>query len=178
MLARSSSRTMTAAAVAALAPRHGPGHRCGWPSMSCRVSRVRIGQANVSKCSPGEVAAAATVAALLSGAPSTLQALLTRRSPLAAARAAGALLGRPGLARGAVAHGVMSLGWTTVLAVILPERHRRSWGAVAGLATGLLDLSIARRKYPGIAALPTSGQLADHVAFGTLAALMLARRVR
>ena len=139
---------------------------------------MRIGQASIGECSPGEVATAASVAALLSGAPSTLQALLTRQSPLAAARAAGALLGRPGLARGAVAHGLMSLGWTTVLAVVLPERHRRSWGALAGLAIGLLDLSIARCRYPGIAALPTSGQLADHVAFGTLAALMLARRVR
>jgi hypothetical protein len=143
--------------------------------MSCKVSGVRIRRASIGECSPGEVAAAAIVAALLSGAPSTLQALLTGRSPFTAARAAGALLGRPGLARGAVAHGVLSLGWTTVLAVVLPERHRRSWGALAGLVIGLLDLSIARRKYPGIAALPTSGQLADHVAFGTLAALMLAR---
>ena len=140
------------------------------------MSRVRIGQVSVG--APAEVAAAASVAALLSGAPSTLHALLTGRSPLAAARAAGELLGRPGLARGAMAHGVMSLWWTTVLAVVLPERHGRSWGALAGLVIGLLDLSIARRRYPGIAALPTSGQLADHVAFGTLAALMLTRRVR
>ena len=137
---------------------------------------MRIGQASVGGFSPAEVAAAASVAALLSGAPSTLHALLTGRSPLAAARAAGELLGRPGLARGAVAHGVMSLWWTTVLAVVLPERRGRSWGALAGLVIGLLDLSIARRRYPAIAALPTSGQLADHVAFGTLATLMLTHR--
>jgi hypothetical protein len=37
----------------------------------------------------------------------------------------------------------------------------------------VLDLSIARRRHPAIAALPTAAQLADHLAFGALAARAL-----
>jgi hypothetical protein len=117
---------------------------------------------------PAGILTAAAVAGALSGIPSTVHALATGRSPLAAARAAGELLGGPGLARGAVAHAAMSLGWTVVLARLLPRRRRGRWGAAAGLAIAALDLSIARRSYPTIAALPTLPQVADHVAFGAL----------
>lgn len=134
---------------------------------------MRIGGAR-----PWEVAVAAAVAGSLSGAPSTVHALLTGRSPLAAARAAGELLGAQSLARGAVAHAAVSLGWTTVLALVLPPRRRVPWGAACGLAIGVLDLSIARRRYPAIAALPTAAQLADHAAFGALAAAALPAHAR
>ncbi len=117
------------------------------------------------------------MAGALSGAPSTVHAVLTGRSPLAAARAAGELLGAPGLARGAAAHATMSLGWTVVLAIVLPPHRRVRWGAAVGLAIGVLDLSVARHRYPAIAALPTTAQLADHLAFGALAGLALPARV-
>lgn len=113
---------------------------------------------------------AATVAAALSGAPSTLHALLTGRSPLAAARAAGELLGRPGLGRGALAHAAVSIWWTVVLELVLPRRHRARWGAAAGLGIGVIDLAIARHRCDAIAALPTASQLADHALFAALAA--------
>lgn len=119
--------------------------------------------------------AAAAVAGALSGAPSTVHALATGRSPLEAARAAGELLGRPGLVRGVLAHAGMSVGWAAVLTVALPRRGRTWWGASAGLVIAALDLSIARRRYPAIDALPTGPQLADHVAFGALVAATLDR---
>jgi hypothetical protein len=124
---------------------------------------------------PPAVLAAAAIGGALSGTPSTLNALATGRSPLEAAEAAGELLGRPGLVRGAVAHTVMSLWWATVLAAALPRHNRVRWGAVAGLAIAGLDLSIARRRYPAIDALPTGPQLADHVAFGALVGATLDR---
>jgi hypothetical protein len=124
---------------------------------------------------PSQVLGAATVAATLSGVPSTVHAVVTGRSPLAAARAAGELLGHPGLARGAVAHVAMSLGWSVVLAAGLPRRRRALWGGAAGLGIAALDLSIARRRFPGIAALPTGPQVADHVAFGALVGFVLDR---
>jgi hypothetical protein len=124
---------------------------------------------------PSRVLTAAAVAGALSGAPSTVHAIATGRSPLAAARAAGELLGQPGLVRGVLAHAGMSAGWAAVLAVALPRRHRLWWGAAAGLAITALDLSIARRRYPAIDALPTGPQVADHMAFGALVGATLDR---
>lgn len=111
---------------------------------------------------------ASILAGALSGAPSTLDALATGRSPLDAARAAGELLGRPGLLRGAAAHACVTLGWTLVLERVLPPRHRVAWGAAAGLGIAALDLAIADRRYPAIAALPRVPQVLDHLAFGAL----------
>ncbi len=111
---------------------------------------------------------ASVLAGSLSGAPSTVHALATGRSPLAAARAAGELLGRPGLVRGAVAHAGTTVAWTLVLERLLPPRHRAAWGAVAGLAIAGLDLAVAERRFPAIAALPRAPQVVDHLAFGAL----------
>lgn len=120
-----------------------------------------------------DIFVAAIVAGTLSGAPSTLHAFTTGRSPLAAVRAAGELLGRPSLVRGSLAHVAISMWWTCVLALALPRRRRVAWGAAAGVAIGGLDLSIARRRYPSIAALPVIAQVADHAAFGALVAIAL-----
>lgn len=122
------------------------------------------------------VARAALVAGTFSGAPSTIHALATGASPLAAARAAGELLGRPTLVRGAVAHTAITVGWTTVLAVTLPRGRTTAWGAAVGGAMAALDLAIADRRYPLIAALPRAAQVADHIAFGALVGATLARR--
>ena len=79
------------------------------------------------------------VGGVVSGAPSTVHALATRGGVLTAARAAGALLGKPGLGRGLVAHAGISMGWGAVLGVALPRRHPVAAGAVAGLAIAALD---------------------------------------
>lgn len=109
------------------------------------------------------------VAAVCSGAPSTAWALVRGEDPLRAARAAGALLGRPGVVRGAVAHVGISIVWTAVFAAV---DRRRPWtaasGAAAGVAIAALDLGVIGRRYPAIASLPLGPQLADHAAFGAL----------
>jgi hypothetical protein len=118
---------------------------------------------------------AATYAAVLSGAPSTGYALVARRDPLEATRAAGRLLAprtrrEPTvLAAAAVAHGALSLGWTAVL-----QRLPRGLGRAAGygLAIAALDLALAHvvrgRRFGPIADLPVLPQVADHVLFAVL----------
>jgi hypothetical protein len=114
------------------------------------------------------VGRAAVIAGLLSGAPSTAHALVTRRPLLASTRAAGTLLGRPTLARGVLAHAAMTGWWSAVLVTVLPSRSTVAWGAAAGLTIGIVDLGVATRRFPAIAALPRAPQLADHVAFGAV----------
>ena len=114
------------------------------------------------------------VAGVLSGAPSTLHAIVTGADVLAATRAAGTLLpGRrdhPGVIAGAVAHAAVTVGWVGVLAVV--DRRWRLGpcrGAAAGAAIAALDLGIvAPRGAPAIAALPQGPQWAAHLAFGAL----------
>jgi hypothetical protein len=127
---------------------------------------------------------AGVVAATLSGAPSTVHALLTGLDPLAATRAAGTLIrpaGSPPLqlvAAGAFAHLAISAWWTTVLTRVLPLRRPALEGAVAGLAIAALDLGLVGRKKRAIADLPLLPQVADHVLFGILVARVLAARSR
>jgi hypothetical protein len=122
---------------------------------------------------------AAGWAALLSGAPSTLHALATGRDPLAATVSAGSIL-LPGetrrirlLAAAVPVHLALSLGW----AIALDRGGVRGAGrgALAGLAIGVVDLSIAARLLPRIRALPLVPQLADHVAYGAVAGYVLER---
>lgn len=119
---------------------------------------------------------AAVVAGVLSGAPSTLHALATGGDVLAATRAAGTLLPgrRASVVRGAVAHVLLTAGWTAVLAAL----HRRRpfgavGGAVAGLVIAVLDLEVVGRRYPAVRALPRGPQYADHLAFGALVGALL-----
>jgi len=128
---------------------------------------------------------AGVVAAVLSGAPSTVHALASGRSPLDAVEAAGTLLlpdDAPPSARaaaGVLAHGAISLGWGVVLAVVLPRRRTVVWGALAGLAIAGLDLGVlGRRRWPRIRALPLGPQVADHVAFGALVGAVVSRAGR
>jgi hypothetical protein len=102
----------------------------------------------------------------------------TRRSLLASTRAAGTLLGRRNVPRGATAHVVLSTGWTTVIAAVLPRWRPTVCGVVLGVGIGALDLTVARRWFPAIAQLPAWPQLADHVAFGVLAAAAIERQRR
>ena len=120
---------------------------------------------------------AALVAGALSGLPSTAWTLARRQDVFASTRAAGTLLvpdsapPRTLLAAGALAHAALSTGWAAVLVVALPRRGAVVAGAAAGLAIGVLDLRLARRLAPAVAALPRGPQLADHAAFGVLVAL-------
>ena len=133
---------------------------------------------------------AGAVAGVLSGIPSTVHAVATGRDPLAAARAAGNLVlpatARPValLAAGGLAHGLLSVGWGTVLAVALRRTSGASplaAGAIAGAAIAALDLGLlahgpAGRRWPLIRALPVGPQIADHLAFGVVAGAVLGRR--
>jgi hypothetical protein len=172
LVAEQPSRVTLIEGAATAVPR-APPHAVAATCTDVSLDRIRQLPRPAVRRRSSTVLAAATVGGALSGAPSTLHALATGRSPLGAARAAGELLGRPGLIRGALAHTVMSLGWATVLAAGLPRRQRVWWGAGAGLAIAALDLPIARRRYPAIDALPTGPQVADHLAFGALVAATL-----
>ena len=132
----------------------------------------------------GDALAAGAVAAVVSGAPSTVLALSTGGDPLAATLAAGSVLlpGETRRGRLAVAavplHLALSFGWAVVLERALPRRHEVAAGTAAGLAIAALDLGAARRLFPRIRALPLLPQLADHVAYGLTVGYVLARRRR
>jgi hypothetical protein len=118
------------------------------------------------------------VAGVVSGLPSTLHTLVRGGDVLASTRAAGTLLGRrrSGVPAGALVHATLSLGWGAVLGLVLPRRSGAAAGAVAGLAIAGLDLGVAaRRRLPAVAALPALPQVADHVAFGAVVALVVGR---
>jgi hypothetical protein len=126
---------------------------------------------------------AGAVAGVLSGAPSTAHALLTRGDPLEATAAAGSLLLRRETSRARLlaaavpVHAALSVGWGVVLSAVLPRRHPAAWGALAGLAIAVLDLSVAARWFPHVRALPLAPQVADHLAYGAIAGAVL-RHVR
>jgi hypothetical protein len=127
------------------------------------------------------VVRAAAWAAALSGIPSTAHALASGRDPLEALYAAGTIMlpreSRPGrlLAAAIPVHVALSLGWTVVLDRTGVRGARR--GVAAGLAIAAFDLGIAGRRYARIRALPLLPQVADHVAFGVIAAAVLERRI-
>lgn len=120
---------------------------------------------------------AALWAAALSGAPSTLHALATGRDPLEASVAAGSVFlpretSRAKLVAAAVpVHLALSLGWT--LALDRAGVRTARGGALAGLAIAALDLGLVGRRYARVRALPPLPQLADHAAFGAIAARLL-----
>jgi hypothetical protein len=125
---------------------------------------------------------AGAAAAVLSGAPSTLHALLTGVNPLEASLAAGTLLlrdeRRPArlLPAAIVAHGALTLGWALVLAAVLPRRRTVAWSVVAGLAIAALDLGVVGRRFPRIRALALLPQVLDHVAYGASVGCVLSLR--
>jgi hypothetical protein len=135
-----------------------------------------------SRPTPGDVLSAAVVAGVLSGAPSTAHALLTRTNPLEASLAAGTLLlpreQRPSrlLPAALIAHASLSLGWAVVLAALLPRRHTMAAAGVAGLAIAALDLGVVGRRFPRIRALALVPQVLDHVAYAVTVGAVLERR--
>jgi hypothetical protein len=129
-------------------------------------------------------AIAGSVAAVLSGIPSTLHALATGRDPLEPTLAAGSILigndrQRAALAAAAIpVHLGVSVGWGVVLSAVLPRLREPLTGALAGVGIHVLDLELAGRRFPRIRALPRGPQLADHVAFGAVVGSVLAWRRR
>jgi len=128
--------------------------------------------------------AAGAVAALLSGAPSTLHALATRTSPLEATLAAGTLLA-PRSSRPAVlllaavpVHLALSFGWALLLAAVLPRRRTIAWATLAGLGIAALDLGVVGRRFPRIRALALAPQVLDHLAYAATVGVVLSRRRR
>lgn len=126
----------------------------------------------------------AVVAGVLSGAPSVGYAAVTEspgaslRYAVEVTRAVGTIAppGRPGLIRGSVVHGVISLGAAALLARTLPRRHSAAWGAMAGLALGTVNLCvIAPRAFPALAEYALGPQIADNVAFGVVFAAVADR---
>lgn len=124
------------------------------------------------------------MAAVVSGAPSTVHALWAGRDPLEATLAAGSIVlpdeqrrGRL-IASAGLTHGAISLFWGLVLARVLPRSHTTSCGAAAGLAIAAIDLGLIGRRFPRLRALPAAPQVADHLVFGAVVGAVVARRRR
>ena len=122
---------------------------------------------------------AGAVAALVSGIPSTVYSVARRRDPLEATIAAGSMLLRHEtrrlylVAAAIPVHLALSGFWGVVLARYLPLNRPLACGTIAGLGIGVLDLLVVGRRFPRIRALPTTPQLADHIAFGATVAFLL-----
>jgi hypothetical protein len=126
--------------------------------------------------------AAGLVAAVVSGAPSTLITLARRESVLEGGVAAGSLLVGPrapapvALAAAVPVHVALSLGWAAALDAVLPRGAEVAGGALGGLVIAALDLVVVGRHFPLIRALPQGRQWADHLAYGLTVGTVLALR--
>ena len=125
---------------------------------------------------------AGALAAIGSGLPSTLHALLIRADPLQATLAAGTLLLRhetrplPLVLAAVPAHVGISLSWGVVMALTLPRRWTVLAGGLGGLAIAALDLGVFAARFPRIRALPLWPQVGDHLAYGLIVGVVVARR--
>lgn len=125
---------------------------------------------------------AGLVAGVLSGAPSTLHAVVTGGDPLAATVAAGSILLRGETRRGRLmaaavpVHFGLSVAWGVVLGALLPPRRTVGYGLLAGAAIAAADLGVVGRRLPMIRALPVAPQVLDHLAYGAVAGWLLAGR--
>ena len=127
------------------------------------------------------------LATLLSGIPSTVYALLTGGDPLEATQAAAAMLLRSEssliklLLAATLVHAAVSLFWSVVLWLALPDRRTILWALLASAAIALVDLRvIAPAFFPEVAALAFWPQFADHLMWGACVGLALekGRRAR
>ena len=145
----------------------------------------RVAQAVNEVAATNPVIRAAHDAAAWSGLPSTVWSIAHGRSPFEATKAAGRLL-LPNsrrtvpliLAAGAV-HAALSLAWTAVIVRTLPHGAGRAQtalhGAMMGGAIAAVDLGLAHvvrhPRFAGVRELEVLPQVADHIAFGVIAAL-------
>lgn len=128
--------------------------------------------------SPQRVLRVGLIAALVSGTPSTIHALVAGRDPLEATVAAGTLIldddrPRAQLLLGALpVHLALSLWWAFVICRLLPAHRRIVAGASLGFGIALLDMGIVGRRFARVRTLPPGPQLADHVLFGVVVAAL------
>jgi hypothetical protein len=122
---------------------------------------------------------AGLIAAVTSGAPSTLWAWWTGGDLLEATRAAGAML-IPAesstialFVAATVAHVSISIFWASALTATLPRKHTAIAAVIASAAIAILDLRIIGRMFPEIYALPFWPQFADHLAWGMTVGVVL-----
>jgi len=80
------------------------------------------------------------------------------------------------LAVGTTTRALVALNWGVVLSRWLDRRHPVAHGAVAGLALFGFQYGLLGRRRPLVQALPAAPQLADHLAYGVVAGLVLGRR--
>jgi hypothetical protein len=126
---------------------------------------------------------AGAIAGVVSGTPSTLHAIATGRSPLAATLAAGSIVvpnARPSirLLAAVPVHASLSLGWGVALSSTLPRHKAALWGALAGAGIVALDLGVFGKRWPAVRDLPTIPQVADHVVYGATVGAVLERLAR
>jgi len=143
------------------------------------VSPVRSRHALVS-----DALRAGIPAALLSGLPSTIHALMLERDPLGPTIAAGSILlpreqrrGRLLLAAIPV-HLTLSAAWVLAIATVAPRRNAVVEGSIAGLVIAALDLGVIGARFPRIRALQPLPQIVDHLLFGVIAVAALQSRPR
>ena len=109
---------------------------------------------------------AAIPAAIFSGLPFTVHALLTKTDPLEASLAAGSILlpreQRPLhlLVAAVPVHFLLSIGWAVLLAASLPRKKPVTEGVAAGLAIAAVDLGVVGRHCPSVRALRSLPQIA------------------
>ena len=128
---------------------------------------------------------AGLAAALLSGAPSTLVAVVRGEDVFASTEAVGTVVlprWRKGWARvaaGAVAHLVISLFWARVLEGLLSDNDDASGAVLAGAACGAaiaaIDIGGIGRFLPPIRELAAGPVVADHLAYGAIVGYVLHR---
>ena len=92
-----------------------------------------------------------------------------------ATRAAGAMVGRPdSIVAAGVVHAAVSLFWSGVLWLALPQRHTILWALAAAAVIAVLDLRVlAPVAFPEVAALAFWPQFADHLMWGACIGAML-----
>lgn len=132
---------------------------------------------------------AAFVAGVVSGLPSALAAVRAQCDPFSPTRAAGRMLKPdetrlvPLLGAATVVHSTLSIAWASVIAATLPRDAGRvrtvMHGTLMGGAIAAADLGLAHAvKHPrleAVAKLEVQSQVADHLVFGAVTGLMLAR---
>lgn len=128
---------------------------------------------------------AGLAAALLSGAPSTLVAVVRGEDLFASTEAVGAVVfprwrnGWARVAAGAGAHLVISLFWARVLARLLRDNDEAAGtvlaGAAGGAAIAVIDIGGIGRFLPAIRELPAGPVMADHLAYGAIVGYVLHR---
>jgi len=123
---------------------------------------------------------ATAIAALVSGIPSTVHAIMTNQDPLAPTKAAGKLAlpkehRTPHLLAAAIpTHLAISLAWG--YAISRTKNPTTTRGALAGLAIATLDLHLPGKRLAPVRSLPKAPQLADHIAFGATVGWLLKKQ--